>query len=77
MQVSRQGEVDKIEHLDMKISVELEQTDSKTKQYEEEIAMKFDRLEEMQELRLSFVSLPARSSFQINHECKIAEDSVE
>jgi len=45
----RQSEVEKIEHLDMKISVELEQTQAKTNQYEEEIATKFDRLDEMQQ----------------------------
>eukprot|EP00927_Polykrikos_kofoidii_P073617 TRINITY_DN69634_c0_g1_i1.p1 TRINITY_DN69634_c0_g1~~TRINITY_DN69634_c0_g1_i1.p1 ORF type:complete len:677 (+),score=184.54 TRINITY_DN69634_c0_g1_i1:217-2031(+) len=43
----RQGEVEKIEHLDAKISVELEQTEAKTKQYEEEIEQKFDRVDEM------------------------------
>jgi intraflagellar transport protein 74 len=43
----RQGEVEKIEHLDMKISVELEQTAAKTQQYEDEIANKFDRLDQM------------------------------
>lgn len=57
----RQGEVEKIEHLDMKISVELEQTEERKKQYEEEIVTKFDRLEEMQEEgQLRLKSLMAR-----------------
>eukprot|EP00928_Gymnodinium_smaydae_P015027 TRINITY_DN15510_c0_g1_i1.p1 TRINITY_DN15510_c0_g1~~TRINITY_DN15510_c0_g1_i1.p1 ORF type:complete len:636 (-),score=124.05 TRINITY_DN15510_c0_g1_i1:213-2033(-) len=43
----RQGELDKIESLDVKITEELRQVETKMKQYEEEIENKFDKLEDM------------------------------
>merc|ERR1719262_236438 len=45
--LKRQGELEKIESLDTKISLELQQVQTKMEQYEEEIANKFDRLGEM------------------------------
>jgi len=44
----RQGELDKIESLDTKITLELQQVEAKMKQYEEEMATKFDRLADVQ-----------------------------
>jgi len=44
----RQGELEKIESLDTKISQELQQVEAKMQQYEEEITGKFDRVAEMQ-----------------------------
>jgi intraflagellar transport protein 74 len=43
----RQGELDKIETLDVKITDELRQVETRMKQYEEEIENKFDRIDEM------------------------------
>merc|ERR1711920_17848 len=43
----RQGELDKIESLDTKITLELQQVEAKMKQYEEEMANKFDRLSQL------------------------------
>merc|ERR1711879_330145 len=43
----RQGELDKIVNLDVKITDELHQVETRMKQYEEEIENKFDRVEEL------------------------------
>merc|ERR1712217_883112 len=43
----RQGELEKIESLDLKISDELKQVELKQQQYETEIASKFDLIDEM------------------------------
>eukprot|EP00420_Gonyaulax_spinifera_P025843 CAMPEP_0197917290 /NCGR_PEP_ID=MMETSP1439-20131203/83582_1 /TAXON_ID=66791 /ORGANISM="Gonyaulax spinifera, Strain CCMP409" /LENGTH=419 /DNA_ID=CAMNT_0043539367 /DNA_START=9 /DNA_END=1265 /DNA_ORIENTATION=+ len=43
----RQGELDKIQSLDTKINQELQQVEQKMQQYEKEIAVKFDRIEDM------------------------------
>lgn len=48
--MKRQGELDKIESLDVKINQELEQIEAKMKRYEDEIATKFDRITEVQAL---------------------------
>lgn len=42
--LKREGELEKIESLDVKISVELQQVEAKMKQYEYEIANKYDRV---------------------------------
>lgn len=44
----RQGELEKIESLDVKISQELQQVEAKMAQYEQDIEQKYDRLGEMQ-----------------------------
>jgi len=44
----RQGELDKIESLDMKITQELQQVETKMQQYEQDIEQKYDRVGEMQ-----------------------------
>lgn len=43
----RQGELEKIESLDVKISQELQQVEAKMRQYEEDIERKYDRVTEM------------------------------
>uniref|UniRef100_A0A7S1Q1B7 Intraflagellar transport protein 74 homolog n=1 Tax=Alexandrium catenella TaxID=2925 RepID=A0A7S1Q1B7_ALECA len=51
----REGELEKIESLDVKISLELDQVEAKMRQYEHEIATKYDLVDEMRasgELRL-------------------------
>merc|ERR1719203_1408654 len=45
--LKRQGELEKIESLDTKISQELTQVDTKMKAYEDEINYKLDKIEEM------------------------------
>merc|ERR1719436_481175 len=45
--VKRQGELEKIESLDLKISVELQQVEAKMQQYEVEISHKFDRIDDV------------------------------
>lgn len=45
----RQGELEKIESLDVKISQELQQVEAKITQYEQGIEQKYDRVGEMQE----------------------------
>jgi len=44
----RQGELEKIESLDIKISQELQQVEAKMQQYEQDIEQKYDRVGEMQ-----------------------------
>jgi len=44
----RQGELEKIESLDIKISQELQQVEAKMQQYEQDIEQKYDRIGEMQ-----------------------------
>lgn len=44
----RQGELEKIESLDVKISQELQQVEIKMQQYEQDIEQKYDRVGEMQ-----------------------------
>lgn len=44
----RQGELEKIESLDVKISQELQQVEQKMQQYEQDIEQKYDRVFEMQ-----------------------------
>lgn len=46
--MKRQGELEKIESLDTKISQELQQVEAKMRAYEVEIATKFDRVQDMQ-----------------------------
>mmetsp|Transcript_13097 Transcript_13097/g.27433 ORF Transcript_13097/g.27433 Transcript_13097/m.27433 type:complete len:621 (+) Transcript_13097:93-1955(+) len=45
----RQGELEKIESLDTKISLELQQVEAKMRQYEEEIETKFDRVGDLRQ----------------------------
>lgn len=66
----REGELEKIESLDVKISLELTQVEEKMKQYEKEMAEKYDNIEEMkdqgkmqqQKLELSKKQLEDRST---------------
>merc|ERR1719201_2347874 len=44
----RQGELEKIESLDVKITQELQQVEQKMQQYEQDIEQKYDRVGEMQ-----------------------------
>lgn len=44
----RQGELEKIESLDMKITQELQQVEAKMRQFEQDIEQKYDRVSEMQ-----------------------------
>merc|ERR1740130_726161 len=44
----RQGELEKIESLDVKITQELQQVEAKMQQYEQDIEMKYDRIGELQ-----------------------------
>merc|ERR1719502_1862226 len=44
----RQGELEKIESLDVKITQELQQVEAKMQQYEMDIEQKYDRVGEMQ-----------------------------
>jgi len=44
----REGELEKIESLDVKISLELAQVEEKMKQYEKEMTEKYDNIEDMQ-----------------------------
>merc|ERR1719181_1110501 len=44
----RQGELEKIESLDVKITQELQQVEAKMQQYEQDIEQKYDRVGEMQ-----------------------------
>jgi len=43
----REGELEKIESLDVKISLELSQVEEKMKQYEKEMAERYDKIEDM------------------------------
>jgi len=43
----REGELDKIESLDVKISLELQQVEAKMNQYEEDIKRKYDMVDDM------------------------------
>merc|ERR1719198_1132957 len=43
----RQGELEKIESLDVKISQELQQVETKMRQYEQDIEQKYDRVGEL------------------------------
>lgn len=62
--MKRQGELEKIDSLDVKISQELQQVEEKMQQYEEEIANKFERVGEMQARGAgSLRSLDARRTF--------------
>lgn len=45
----REGELEKIESLDIKISLELQQVEDKMRQYEREMVEKLDRVDEMKE----------------------------
>jgi intraflagellar transport protein 74 len=45
----REGELEKIESLDVKISLELQQVEAKMKQYEHDIAVKYDLVGELKE----------------------------
>merc|ERR1719158_1342018 len=44
----RQGELEKIESLDVKITQELQQVEAKMQQYQQDIEQKYDRVGEMQ-----------------------------
>merc|ERR1740130_1298252 len=44
----RQGELEKIESLDVKITQELQQVEAKMQQYEQDIEQKYDRVSDMQ-----------------------------
>lgn len=60
----RQGELEKIESLDLKISKELEQVEAKMQQYNQDIEQKFDRVEEMRATGAEQVSrLEARKRY--------------
>jgi len=59
----RQGELDKIVNLDVKITDELHQVETRMKQYEEEIENKFDRVEDLRaSLHAQVETLEARKS---------------
>merc|ERR1719436_1754122 len=47
--VKREGELEKIESLDVKISLELQQVEAKMRQYEHDMAVKYDLVGELKE----------------------------